>query len=96
MAADLAQKKSAFIRRYYAAIDSFINQVNDLQGLKAEWDAMAYATGAQPPENNITDADCTATAPWIDALILNEAIGAQVAVGNEVDSQRGYLEAVRP
>ena len=96
MAADLTQKKSTFIRRYVDAINTFMNQVNDLDGLKAEWDANAYATGASPPENNITDADCAAVAPWIDALKLNQAIGAQVSVGDTVNSNRGYLEAVRP
>jgi len=94
--ADLAQKKSAFIRRYIDAVDVFVNQVNLLAGLKEEWDANAYATGASPAENNITDADCATIAPWTDALALNEAVGALVATSDTFNAQRGYIEAIRP
>jgi hypothetical protein len=93
--ADLSQKKGTFIRRYVAAMEAFLAGSDLLSNLKAEWDANAYATGASPPENNITDADFTTVAPWITALQLNEAIGATVTIGNTVTSNRGYLEPIR-
>jgi hypothetical protein len=94
--ADLTQKKTAWISRYVNAIDLFIKQVEVLDSMKEEWDANAYATGASPPGNNITDADCLLIAPWITAVQLNQSIGAQVTVGNTITSNRGYLEAIRP
>jgi hypothetical protein len=94
--ADLSQKKANFIRRYIDAVDALMHQMNTLAGLSEEWNANAYATGAEPLENNITDADCANTAPWVDALKLNLAEGALVAVADTVQSQRGYLEAIRP
>lgn len=93
--ADLAQKKSSFIRRYVAAVESFLTISDDLLALATEWDANSYPTGATPAENNITDQDLALVAPWLTALQLNQAVGAVDAVNQTVDSQRGYLEAVR-
>jgi hypothetical protein len=93
--ADLAQKKGSFIRRYVAAIEGLLAASELMSAMNGEWDANGYATGASPPENNITDADLTPVAPWITAVQLNEAEGASVAVGNTVTAQRGYLEAIR-
>ena len=93
--ADLIQKKSSFVRRYVAAIESFLVNFDSLAALDTEWHANAYATGANPPEYNITDEDLAAVAPWLTALQLNQAVGAVAAVAVTVDEQRGYLEAVR-
>jgi hypothetical protein len=93
--ADLGLKKGSFIRRYVTAIEGLLAASELLSTINGEWDANAYATGASPPENNITDADLAAVAPWVTALQLNEAEGATVAVGNTVTAQRGYLEAIR-
>jgi hypothetical protein len=93
--ADLTQKKSSFIRRYVLAIEGLLAASELVSAMNGEWGANAYATGASPPENNITDADLAAVAPWITALQLNEAEGATVAIGNTVTAQRGYLEAIR-
>jgi hypothetical protein len=93
--ADLAQKKSSFIRRYVAAVESFIGEIDGLANLKTEWDADAYATGASPAGNNLTDADFTATAPWIDAAQMNQTIAAVESIRATVATNRGYLEAIR-
>jgi hypothetical protein len=93
--ADLAQKKSAFIRRYVTGVQALLAASEELTNLNKEWDANAYATGATPAGNNITDMDLATVAPWITALQLNEAEGATVAVGDTVTTQRGYLEAIR-
>ena len=93
--ADLAQKKGSFTRRYVAAIEAFLTNFEDLTALATEWDANAYATGADPTGNNITDDDLALVAPWLTALQLNQAVGAIDAVGVTVDEQRGYIEAVR-
>ncbi len=93
--ADLAQKKASYTRRYVAAIEAFLVNFDGLAALDTEWHANAYATGAQPLENNITDADLAAVAPWLTALQLNQAVGAVTAIAGTVEQQRGYLEAVR-
>jgi hypothetical protein len=93
--ADLAQKKGSFIRRYVAAVESLLMAADDLAVLANEWSANAYPTGASPPENNITDSDLAATAPWLTALQLNECVGAADAVNQTVKAQRGYLESAR-
>jgi len=93
--ADLAQKKGSFIRRYVAAVESFLTISEQLAALDVEWSANAYPTGASPAENNISDEDLALVAPWLTALQLNQAVGAVDAVNQTVDSQRGYLEAVR-
>lgn len=94
--ADLTQKKDGFTRRWIAAIDNFMKQADDLEALNAEWNANAYATGADPLTSNITDEDLARVAPWIDALALNQSIGAMQSVRAVIESNRGYLEAVRP
>jgi len=94
--ADLSQKKAAYVRKYLTAIDTFLVALNELANLKAEWDADAYATGAQPAANNISDAEIEPVAPWVSAQSLNSAIGAVEAVREAVASQRGYLEQIRP
>jgi hypothetical protein len=96
VAIDLTAKQTGFINRQIAAVCALLAAMDELQSLKSEWDANAYATGANPPENNITDEIVTIAAPHMDALILNELIGAVVAIGDTVSSNRGYLEAVRP
>ncbi len=93
--ADLAQKKASFIRRYVAAIEGFLESANGLVSLKSEWSANAYPTGATPPENNISDGDLAAVAPWLTADQLNQAVGAVESVQVAVQQNRGYLEAVR-
>jgi hypothetical protein len=93
--ADLAQKKAAFIRRYVIGVQNLLAASDEVSNLNAEWNANAYATGATPSGNNITDMDLAVTAPWITAAQLNEAEGATVAVGDTVATQRGYLEAIR-
>jgi hypothetical protein len=93
--ADLAQKKGSFIRRYVAAVESFLTISDDLTALATEWSANAYPTGADPAGNNITDEDLATVAPWLTSLQLNQAVGAVDAVHATVEEQRGYLEAVR-
>jgi hypothetical protein len=96
MATVLDTKKDNFTRRWAHAITVLLSNVEDLTALKEEWDANAYATGAEPLSNNITDLDLARVAPWIDALLLNDSIGAAVSVLAIVDDNRGYLEAIRP
>lgn len=96
MAIDLTTKQSGFVNRHNAAVASLLSLMDQLRALKAEWDANAYATGANPTTNNITDAVVQGTAPYMDAAKLNQAIGAVVTIGGTVDANRGYLEALRP
>jgi hypothetical protein len=93
--ADLAQKHANFIRRYVTAVENFLAASELLSSMKGEWDANAYATGADPAGNNITDAEMAIAAPWATALQLNQAVGAAEAIGGTVTTQRGYLEALR-
>lgn len=94
--ADTAQKRAGFIRRYVAAVENFLDSVNTLSNLKIEWDANAYADGANPTANNIIDTDLTATAPWITVLQINQGIGAVEAIRTTIATNRGYLESLRP
>lgn len=92
---DLTAKKNNYVARLVAENATFLDSLNRLAALKAEWDADAYATGAQPASNNIADADL-ANYPHLTALIVNQLIGAHVAVKATADANRGYLEAARP
>lgn len=74
----------------------FLNASDNLTMLVAEWNANAYATGANPAGNNIADSDLTGDLAYISATQLNALIGAIVTVTGSVASNRGYLEAGRP
>jgi hypothetical protein len=96
--ADLGTKKASFISRQVtdalAAVDA-LDKACTLD--KAQWDACAYATGATPAGNNITDADLAAAGfGYMTALQLNQLIGALAAIKATLDQNRGYLEAARP
>lgn len=74
----------------------FLNASDNLTMLVAEWNANAYATGANPAGNNIADSDLVGDLAYISATQLNALIGAIVTVTGSVASNRGYLEAGRP
>lgn len=96
MAADLTPKQTNFVARYRAAVVDMLKTGDTLDDLKAEWDANAYATGATPTANNITDAVMLAVAPYATAAQLNAAIAAVEALKSTFAAGRGYLEALRP
>ena len=63
--------------------------------------ATAYAKGAVPIENNITDEVLSGDpliqdVAYMTADLLNRAEGAVVTVNAAVEANRGYLEAMRP
>lgn len=92
----LTTKKQNFVNRLAAANLLLLQTIDALAILKAEWDANAYATGANPSSNNITDADLSDTLfNYMTASQLNSVIGAHVSISATVASNRGYLEAVR-
>ena len=96
MAKDLTSKQVGFVNRHITAIVMLLDVADTLNDLRYEWDANAYATGAVPLENNISDAIVQIPAPHITAEILNESIGAVVSVLEAVAANRGYLEEMRP
>ena len=95
MAQSLQSKQLNFLTRLNNANLTLIQTVETLAALKAEWDANAYATGASPSGNNLTDVIVQAGFPYETALIINQLIGAHVAIKVTVDANRGYLEAAR-
>jgi hypothetical protein len=96
MAQVLTSKQTGFINRYTQQIQTLIGCIDALAQLKSEWDANAYATGATPVTNNITDAVIQSTAAYATASQLNQVIGAVESIRTTVAANRGYLEAMRP
>jgi hypothetical protein len=96
MAQSLTSKQVNFAGRYCQAIGSLINAIDGLTLLKAEWDANAYATGASPVGNNLTDALLQGNGyAYLTALQVNSAVGAVETIRTTVAANRGYLEALR-
>jgi hypothetical protein len=96
MAQDLSSKQVGFVNRYKQAVVNLLSDLDALSLLYAEWNADAYATGASPAGNNITDSIVQQSMPYATAFELNQAVGAVVAIETTVASNRGYLEALRP
>lgn len=93
---DLTSKSQNFIDALTSAV-LLLQNANDAVGqVIMQWNAMAYATGASPSGNNITDAIATAKRPSLNALVLNSAIGALASVQTTIAANTGYLEAMRP
>ena len=96
MAVDLSGKQGRFLTAYIAAINALCNDADNLAALYTQWQNDAYATGANPGADNITDALVQVQAPYATALQLNQAVGAVVAIQATIAANRGYLEAMRP
>lgn len=96
MAQVLTSKQVNFINRYIQQVATLIGCIDALAALKSEWDADAYATGATPVGNNITDVIIQGTAPYATAQQLNQVVGAVESIRTTVAANRGYLEAMRP
>jgi hypothetical protein len=96
MAQVLTSKQVGFVNRHVQYVQMLISCIDTLANLKAEWDANAYATGAVPLTNNITDVVIQGTAPYATAQQLNQVIGAVESIRATVAANRGYLEAMRP
>lgn len=93
---DLTSKSQNFIDALTSAV-LLLQNANDAVGqVIMQWNAMAYATGASPSGNNITDAIAAAKRPSLNALVLNSAIGALASVQTTIAANTGYLEAMRP
>jgi hypothetical protein len=96
MAQVLTSKQIGFASRYVVAIQGLISVIDGLELLKAEWDANAYATGASPAGNNLTDALLQSNGyAYLTALQVNQAVGAVESIRATVATNRGYLEALR-
>jgi hypothetical protein len=96
MAQVLTSKQINFAGRYVQAVGSLINAIDALKVLKDEWDANAYATGANPAGNNLTDAILQANGfAYLTASQVNSAVGAVESIKTTVAANRGYLEALR-
>lgn len=96
MAQVLTSKQVGFAGRYAVAIQGLISVIDGLTLLKAEWDANAYATGASPAGNNLTDAILQGNGfAYLTALQVNQAVGAVETIRTAVAANRGYLEALR-
>ena len=93
---DLTLKSENFITAFTNAVLQLQATNIELTDIFNQWNAMAYATGANPTSNNITDTIAQAVRPSLDALILNQAMGAIAAVQTTLAANEGYLEAMRP
>lgn len=98
MAAVITSKQINYVHRLTVSLMQFLNASDNLTLLLSEWSANAYATGAQPTANNITDANNVLVGDlgYISTAQLNSLIGAITTVTGSVASNRGYLEAGRP
>lgn len=104
MAQNIATKKLNFMSRLVLAKGDFLATLATLESIKEEWDANAYADGASPAGNNITDSDLqdppasggSPPFPYLSATQVNQLIGAYEAIKTTIAANRGYLEAARP
>lgn len=92
----LDSKIANFINTLTNAVISLESMNDTLSDVMTQWNAMAYATGANPSSNNITDAQAQEVRPSINAQLINSAIGAIAAVQSAIAANAGYLEAMRP
>lgn len=103
MAQNITTKQQNFVTNLAAAVTALLEANGDLVELcgsqsESQWNANAYATGASPAANNITDALLNGTPnnlQYISAAGLNAAVGAVVAVQATISANIGYLEALR-
>jgi hypothetical protein len=96
MPQNFTPKQQTFLNTWVTQLLQFLNDADELGVLNNEWTANAFATGANPTSNNITDAVVQGPYPAATALVLNEAVGAVVAIQATIAANRGYLEAMRP
>lgn len=92
MAQVFTAKQTGFIQRYSGAVQSFLNIVDALTLLDAEFANDAYGTGGA---NQITDALVQTTLPASTAALFNSAEAGVVAVLASVASYRSALETMR-
>ena len=101
MPQNLVPKQLNFVGQFTAMTVQLLNDNDVLLGLFSNWLGNAYATGADPIENNITDevlagAGLNQQYAYMTASQLNQAIGAVKSVTDAIETNRGYLEAMRP
>ena len=100
MAQNLAPKQLNFVADFTTAVTGLLRANDVLISLVAQWKGNSYATGASPSENNITDEVLSGNSlnqqfAYMTADQLNRAEGSVEAVNAAVDTNRGYLEAMR-
>lgn len=101
MAYNLVPKQLNFVDDFTQAVVELLRMNSVLLSLLENWSGNSYPTGAQPPENNITDEVISGDPlnqqwAYMTAEQLNRAIGAVTTVTEAVEANRGYLEAMRP
>jgi hypothetical protein len=101
MAQNLAPKQLNFVDQFTKAVVQLLSDNKELLDLLANWNGNAYATGAEPTSNNITDDVLSGNSlnqqwAYMTASQLNEAVGAVKTVNDTIAANRGYLEAMRP
>jgi hypothetical protein len=92
MAQTFTAKKASFIQRYSTAVAGFLNVVDTLTLLDAEFSNDAYGTGGA---NAITDADVQSNLPASTAALFNSAEAGIVTCLGTVASVRSSLESMR-
>lgn len=92
MAVDWTVKQKSFVQRYAAAVQSFMANCDALALLNAEFTANTYGTGGA---NAVTDVIVQQVVPSATAAQFSSAEGAVVTIMTTVNSNRGYLEALR-
>jgi hypothetical protein len=98
MAQDYTKRQEDWLLRWGTEMNEMLKANDRLVALVQEWDSMGFATGASPPEANITDAVCQGVFPNATALLLNQcqgAIGGVEGINAVMAAVRGYLEPFR-
>jgi hypothetical protein len=92
MAQVFTTKQTGFVQRYATAVAGFLNAVDALTLLDAEFTNNTFGTGGAEA---ITDAIVQATLPSSTAALFNSGEAAVVAVLATVTANRGTLEMMR-
>jgi hypothetical protein len=97
MSVDMTSKQLNFVSEFTRVVVSLLTDNDTLASLKENWTNNGFASGAEPPENNITDEILSQSAfKYMTADELNLAMGGVASVMQAVTTNRGYLEPMRP
>lgn len=93
MAQNFVPKQTAFVTKYSALVQAFLNIADQLTVANSEFTADTYGTGGA---NAITDAIVQGVLPASTAALFNSGEAGVVAILATVASNRGALEMMRP
>lgn len=94
--ADLTVKKSNFISRTVAAVTALLTDVEGIQALRQEWDALGYSPGSGP-ESELSPGDCNGANAHVSPAILADAFNSLEALKTLLlDGHLTNLSKLRP